>query len=172
MYRRTRFAQAALVLLASTASASAQVPEDVREALQRSSAATVRGQVWARAAGPMRAMSDVSEEFYVTVALRAMSIHLCGLAPAPGQALLAAIEGWRRVAVKAHGRNLEVVLQAPLQKPTCQVVQQPAATVSGPLDPPASVPGASPGTGAAAALSTDPPARASDITVRIYGLEP
>jgi len=156
------FAQAALAVLACTTAARAQVPDEVREALQRSSVATLRDQVWAMAAGPQRGTPAASEEFYATVALRAMAMHLCGLEPAPGRALEAAIESWRRVAVTQRGRDFEVVLQAPLQKPTCRVTLVPVVPAPALLPPAAPAP---------AAASSETPARPSDITVRTYGIE-
>jgi len=141
--------------------ALAQVPDDVREQLARGGVATSRGQVYASASGPLRGTRESSEELYATRAMRVLAMSLCGFEPAPGRSLEAGISGFTLVSAILRGREVEVVMRAPVQKPVCRVI--PAAVVpAAPLAP----------AGDAATRLLEPGyTRSKDMTVRIFGGE-
>ncbi len=159
--------------------ARAQVPQEVRELLARSGVATGGGHVYARVSGPLRGTREASEDLYATRAMRAVAASLCGFEPGPGRALEAGVAGFTLVASSLRGREVEVVMRAPVQKPVCRVVTAPlpVPALAAPAVPAAPAPAPAPviepsqpqAAEAATRLIEPSYIRSSDMTVRIFG---
>lgn len=141
----------------------AQVPDEVREQLVRTGVATGRGHIYASASGPLRGSPEASEQLYATRAMRSVAASLCGFEPGPGRSLEAGVTGFTMVATTLRGREVEVVVRAPVQKPECRVVAVPLQDPAVPSHPPAAEATARP---LGPALS-----RSNEMTVRIFGGE-
>lgn len=111
-----------VMALAFTTSVNAQLSPDVRERLAERSVVAKGSFVYAKAAGSLRGTREASESFYATVATRNMAHFLCDVAVAPGKRLEAKLEGLSLVSSTGAGQELEVVVRAPVQKPSCKVV--------------------------------------------------
>ena len=111
-----------VMALAFTTSVNAQLPPDVRDRLAERSVVAKGSFVYAKAAGNLRGTREASESFYATVATRNMAHFLCDVAVVPGRRLEAKLEGLSLVSSTGAGQELEVVVRAPAQKPSCKVV--------------------------------------------------
>lgn len=111
-----------VMALAFTTSVSAQLPPDVRDRLAERSVVATGSFVYAKAAGSLRGTREASESFYATLATRNMAHFLCDVAVTPGKRLEAKLEGLSLVSSTGVGQELEVVVRAPAQKPSCKVV--------------------------------------------------
>ena len=111
-----------VMALAFTTTVSAQLPPDVRDRLAERSVVATGSFVYAKAAGSLRGTREASESFYATVATRNMAHFLCDVAVTPGKRLEAKLEGLSLVSSTGVGQELEVVVRAPAQKPSCKVV--------------------------------------------------
>lgn len=166
-----------LVVLAMLAQpAWTQVPDEVRARLGRNSAVTTSSWVYASATGPLRGSREVSEDLQATRAMREAARALCNFDPAPGKSLEAGITGFTMMSSVVRGREVEVVMRAPMQKPICRVVVAPlSAAATAPALAAAPPRLASPTERAAGDPSTQllKPAyiRSSDMTIRIFGVE-
>jgi hypothetical protein len=127
-----------VMTLAFTTSVNAQLPPDVRDRLAERSVVAKGSFVYAKAAGSLRGTREASESFYATVATRNMAHFLCDVAVSPGKRLEAKLEGLSLVSSTGAGPELEVVVRAPAQKPSCKVVVMELATALPP--PPAANP--------------------------------
>jgi len=99
----------------------AQVPADVREKLQAGEVVTRDARVYAMAKGPLRGTPEGSESWLVTRAMRLLGNKLCAFEAMPGQRLEVGIQGVTLVAAETQGKEMTVVVQAPVQKPSCKV---------------------------------------------------
>ena len=111
-----------VMALAFTTTVSAQLPPDVRDRLAERSVVATGSFVYAKAAGSLRGTREASESFYATLATRNMAHFLCDVAVTPGKRLEAKLEGLSLVSSTGVGQELEVVVRAPAQKPSCKVV--------------------------------------------------
>lgn len=117
--------------LVCCASAMSQVEPQIREKLTLHAAVIVEGQVYAMAAGPVRGTRESSEDFLVTRAMRLMANKLCEFEALPGKRLEAGITGVTLLSSISRGKDIEVVIRAPFQKPACKVtVVDPVQTLA------------------------------------------
>ncbi len=156
-----------LVVLAALAQqAWAQVPDEVRARLGHNSVVMTSLWVYASASGPLRGSREVSEDMQATRAMREVARALCNFELVPGKSLEAGITGFTMMSSVVRGREVEVVMRAPMQKPICRVVAVPLSA-------------AAPAPALASELARNPttqllePAyiRSSDMTIRIFGVE-
>jgi hypothetical protein len=152
--------------------AFAQVPDGVKDMLTPGSAVLHAGKYYATATGTLRGTREVMESMLSTKAMRAISYKVCGLEPAAGLRLQAKISGLRMVSSELVGSELSVVVTAPEQTPSCQLIVLPPPTTSAksgdsPIYPVR--PGPLPSSPANTAVPSKP--GASDITIRNFGNE-
>ncbi len=145
----------ALTLAVLAQQAWAQVPDEVQARLGRNSAVTTSSWVYASATGPLRGSREVSEDLQATRAMREVAHALCNFEPALGKSLEAGITGFTMMSSVVRGREVEVVMRAPMQKPICRVVAVPLSAAA-----------------PAPALTAEPAyIRSNDMTIRIFGVE-
>jgi hypothetical protein len=150
--------------------AFAQVPDGVKDKLTPGGAVLHAGNYYATATGTLRGTRESMESMLSTKATRAISYKICGLEQAAGLRLQAKISGLRMVSSELVGGELSVVMTAPEQTPSCQLVVLPPPTTSAPTaDSPISPvrPGPLPASPANTAVPSKP--AASDITIRNFG---
>jgi hypothetical protein len=99
----------------------AQVPADVREQLKAGEVVMRNAQVYAMASGALRGTREGSESWLVTRAMRHLGNKLCAFEAMPGRQLEVGIQGVTLVASETRGKEMTVVIQAPVQKPSCKV---------------------------------------------------
>lgn len=120
--------------LACTSSVHAQIPLEVLERLSERGVVVTGQHVYAKASGNIRGTRESSEAFYVTRATRNMANYFCDFAVAPGKRLAVELEGVTLVMSTEVGKVLDVVIRAPVQKPSCKVTLVDAVMPS--LSPP------------------------------------
>jgi hypothetical protein len=152
--------------------AFAQVPEGVKDKLTLGSAVLHAGKYYAAATGTLSGTRESMESMLSTKATRAISYKICGLEPAAGLRLQAKISGLRIVSSELVGGELSVVMSAPDQTPSCQLIVLPPPTASAntgdsPISPVRS--GPLPSSPVNTAVPSKP--GASDITIRNFGNE-
>lgn len=153
-------------------SAAAQVPQDVREKLTPRDVIIRADYIYAMSAGAIRGSIETSEQLQVTRAMRSIAHTLCDFQPLVGKRLETGIVGVTLVASTTRGKEIEVVIRAPIQKPVCKVLL---------TTPPSDLPG--PEVGVTHAFSQRPTeeaqtrltepgySRSQDIVIRIFGGE-
>jgi hypothetical protein len=99
----------------------AQVPADVRERLLIGEVVVRDAWLYAMATGPLRGSREGSESWLVTRAMRHLGNKLCSFEAVPGRRLEVGIKGVTLVASEIQGKEMTVVIQAPVQKPSCKV---------------------------------------------------
>jgi hypothetical protein len=110
-----------LLLLGVLPAVFAQVPEDVKDRLGRDGVVITSNWIFASASGPIRGSREVDEQRHATKAMSAIARSLCKFEPGPGRRLEAGITGFAMVSAIQRGRDLEVVMRAPVQSPSCKV---------------------------------------------------
>jgi hypothetical protein len=153
-------------------SSHAQFPHAIKEKLTSGSVVLHEGNYYATVTGTLRGTREVMESMLSTKAMRAISYKVCGLEPAAGLRLQAKISGLRMVSSELVGSELSVVVTAPEQTPSCQLIVLPPPTTSAksgdePIYPVR--PGPLPSSPANTAVPSKP--GASDITIRNFGNE-
>ena len=152
--------------------AVAQVPEGVKDKLTPGSTVLHAGNYYATATGTLRGTRESMESMLSTIAMRAISYKMCGLEPAAGLRLQAKISGLRMVSSELVGSELSVVVTAPEQTPSCQLIVLPPPTTSANAgDSPISPVQASPLPSSPANTAVPSKPGASDITIRNFGNE-
>ncbi len=110
-----------LVTLALGPVVLGQVPDEVRARLGRDSVISTETWVFASATGPMRGSRETDEHRQAARAMAAIARSLCKFEPGPGKRLEAGVSGYSMVSSIQRGREIEVVMRAPLQKASCRV---------------------------------------------------
>jgi hypothetical protein len=110
-----------VLLLGVLPAVFAQVPDDVRERLGRDGVVMTDAWVFASASGPMRGSREGDEQRQATRAMSAIARSLCKFEPGPGRRLEAGVTGFAMVSSIQRGRDLEVIMRAPVQSPSCKV---------------------------------------------------
>jgi hypothetical protein len=152
--------------------AHAQVPNGLEDKLKPGSAVLHAGKYYANATATLQGTRESMESMLSTKAMRAISYKMCGLEPAAGLRLQAKISGLRMVSSELVGSELSVIMSAPEQTPSCQLIVLPPPTASAntgdsPISPVR--PGPLPSSPANTAVPSKP--GASDITIRNFGNE-
>lgn len=99
----------------------AQVPDDVRYRLSRDGVVITDAWIFASASGPMRGSLEGDEQRQATRAMSAIARSLCKFEPGPGRRLDAGVTGFAMVSSIQRARDLEVIMRAPIQSPSCKV---------------------------------------------------
>lgn len=149
-------------------SVQAQIPPEVRERLLDQGVVAIGKHVYAKAYGVLRGSHESSEALYVTRAMRDMAHHLCKFVLVPGKRLETQLEGVTLVASTVTGKELEVVVRAPVQTPSCKVVLVETAL---PLSPPSSHSNLQRVEDQQTRLMDSGYTRSKDIVIRIFGGE-
>ncbi len=149
-------------VLACSAPALTQLSDPQRDRLAAGEVVPHEGHLYAMATGSVRGTREGTEQMLITRAMRSIAHQLCDFEASPNRRLEARLTGVTLVSSTAQGRDLEVVVQAPPQKPNCRIV----AVEPAPPPRPATAPeeARSPGTGAGEK-------GAQDIQVRSFGGE-
>lgn len=111
----------AVLLLGVLPTVFAQVPDDVRDRIGRDGVVMTDAWVFASATGAMRGSREGEEQRQATRAMSAIARSLCKFEPGPGRRLEAGVTGFSMVSSIQRGRDLEVIMRAPLQSPSCKV---------------------------------------------------
>jgi hypothetical protein len=153
-------------------SSYAQVPHGIKEKLTSGGVVLHEGNYYATVTGTLRGTREAMESMLSTKAMRTISYKMCGLEPAAGLRLQAKVSGLRMVSSELVGSELSVIMSAPEQTPSCQLIVVPPPTTS--ANTADSVispvrPGPLPSSPANTAVPSKP--GASDITIRNFGNE-
>jgi hypothetical protein len=174
MRRSTSLLLACLACFA--ANSLAQVPEDVRVRLGPNGIVTAEGFIYASSTGVLRGARETSEDFQATRAMHQLVYALCDVQPATSRVIEASITGFTLVSSIFKGKEIEVIMRAPVQKPDCKAF----AVAAFPSDISTSPAEAGPGrpksmfegaTDLGIKPSNPSYTRSKDITVRIFGGE-
>ena len=152
---------------------NAQVPVDVRGRLGSNDVIKAAPWVYASSSGPMRGTRESTEDYLATRAMRAIAHSLCNVERSPSVRLEAEVRGFTMVATESSGRDVIVIMRAPLQRPSCHmtpvapketsakmaIAESPART-SEPIKEEESIVLVAPGY-----------SRSKDITIRVFGGE-
>ncbi len=152
--------------------AFAQVPDGVKDKLTSGNAVLYAGNYYATATGTLRGTRESMESMLGSKAMRSLSYKMCGLEPVSGLRLQAKITGLRMVSSELIGGELSVIMAAPEQTPSCQLIVTPPPTTSANTGDPSTSPvrpGPLPSSPANTAVPSKP--AASDITIRNFGNE-
>lgn len=104
------------------AAVMAQVPEDVRNRLAKDAVVSTDTWYFASASGTIRGTRETEEDRLATRAMQALARAMCQFEPSTGKRLEASIRGFSMVSSTLRGRELEVIMRAPLQAPVCRVL--------------------------------------------------
>lgn len=99
----------------------AQVPDEVRVRLGRDGVATTDQWFFASATGTIRGTRDAEEDRQAARAMQAIARAMCRFEPAPGKRLEAGITGFAMASSIQRGREVEVIMRAPVQNPVCRI---------------------------------------------------
>lgn len=77
--------------------------------------------MYASAVGSVRGTRESSEELLATRAMRSLAHALCAFQPSAGRVLETSISGMTMVFSSLRGKEIEVVMKAPVQQPDCKV---------------------------------------------------
>lgn len=152
--------------------AYAQVPNGLENKLTPGSAVLHAGKYYANAIAKLQGTRESMESMLSLKAMPAIAYRMCGLEPTAGLRLQAKISGLRMVSSELVGSELNVIMSAPEQTPSCQLtVVPPSTTSANAADSPISPvrPGPLPSSPANTAVPSKP--GASDITIRTFGNE-
>ncbi len=168
---RLRLAAAALAVFSGAI--NAQVSDDVLARLAREGVVRDGASYFARATGLIRGTQEVEEHRLVTRAMLMLARVLCGFEPSSGTRLDADISGFTMVSSIQRGREIEVVVRAPLQTPTCRVsADAGSAGASSPASTPSTASTDRPAQRDAGAQAREPAhIRDENITIRVLGSE-
>jgi hypothetical protein len=167
-----RWAMRFVASLVFMTTAYAQVPNGVGDKLMPGSALLHSGKYYANAIAKLQGTRESMESMLSVQAMHAIAYKMCGLEPAAGLRLQAKISGLRMVSSELIGSELSVIMSAPEQTPSCQLIVIPPPTASAnTVDSPTSPvrPGPLPSSPANTAMPSKP--GASDITIRNFGNE-
>lgn len=153
--------------------AYAQVPNAIKEKLVQGGVVLYEGKYYATVTGTLRGTREAMESMLSTKAMRAIAYKMCGLEPVVGLRLQAKISGLRMVSSELVGSELGVIMSAPEQTPSCQLIVLPPPTTSAnKSDSPISPVRTGPLPSSPANTSVLPAAPgSSDITIRNFGNE-
>jgi hypothetical protein len=153
--------------------AYAQVPNGVGDKLTPGSAVLHAGKYYANATAKLHGTREPMESMLSTQAMLAIAYKMCGLEPAAGLRLQAKITGLRMVSSELVGSELSVIMSAPEQTPSCQlIVLSPPTTSANKSDSPISPVRTGPLPSSPANTSVLPATPGfSDITIRNFGNE-
>jgi len=131
-YVRCHIGFAALAV--SAAAAGAPLSEDLQSRLAREGVVRDGTAYFARATGTLRGTFEVEQDRLATRAMLMLARVMCGFEPSLGKRLEANISGLSVVSSVQRGREVEVVLRAPVQTPACRVISaEPPGPASSPL---------------------------------------
>ena len=110
-----------ITLLGLLGVAHSQVPDEVRSRLSRDGVVSTESWIFAIANGPLRGTRLGDEDRQATRAMSAIAQSLCKFESGPGRRLVADVNGFTMVSSVQRSQELEVIMRAPLQTPSCRV---------------------------------------------------
>lgn len=160
--------------VACSGSAVAQLPDHLQPRFTGEGVVRDGTVYFAKATGTLVGTREIEESRLATRAMRMLLQEMCPRERAAGGRLEAEISGLAMASSILRGRELEVVLRAPVQTPTCRDVRAdvaaPGTSLSGNIPNPSW--STHPAKRDAGGLPLDPlRARERDITIRIFGSE-
>lgn len=162
---------AGVLMLGVLPAVFAQVPDDVRGRLGRDGVVTTDAWVFASATGTLRGTREGEEQRQATRAMSLIARSLCRFEPGPGRRLEAGVTGFAMVSSIQRGRDVEVIMKAPLQSPSCKVtvieIKQEAPATPSNLAPKESVPEPD----SSVQIATPGYIREKNMTIRVLNAE-
>ena len=174
MNHQLRYPVGLAALAVCAGAAGSPLTDDLQARLSREGVVRDGATYFARATGTLRGSFDVEQDRLATRAMLMLARVMCGFEPSPGKRLEADISGFAMVSSVQRGREIDVVLRAPVQTPACRVVStEVAAPAASPSATAPIVSAADPSVTRDAGTRTREPhlVRDKNITVRVFGNE-